>query len=368
MSDVMGPGAIRQVGYSGRREAQSARCGAPTDRSYFHTLAGIRGVAALFVVVFHLGLYFKPVRDPLGYAAVDLFFLLSGAVIDASYSDRLRRGMSVLSFAHIRLARLYPLYILGTIMMLVAAVVAPHGILFVDPAARFTIPTPGIMFVPAALLVPIFNSGVQYPLNPPAWSLFWEIAVNVLYAAILPFLNRKTLIMVIVAAGAPFFAVNYFGLDHLACTPPLGLARASFSFFLGVLLYRERAALQPPAWAVAWLPMLAMVIVCITLGWQNASPRIYLAAVFLVFPVTVWMALHAQPSRWSASIWDGLGDISYPIYAMHLPLAVFLLTIVGPVPSFPWVGPAFTGALVITAMILNRYYDRPLRQILAPRR
>ncbi len=324
---------------------------APT-RTYFHTLAAMRGIAALFVVTYHVGPYFRPFNDPVGYFAVDLFFLLSGCVIEASYGDKLRGGLSLLSFIRIRLVRLYPLYMLGTIITLVAVTTARGGIQFAPGIVWTNILHPWLMFVLGAFFIPVCAKGnFIYPLNPPAWSLFWEVMVNLVYAAALPVLNRKTLAVVIAIAGAVLI-----GIHADAIRDP---ARAFFSFFLGVLMYRERGT-----WKSAWAGRAALAIVCVTLAWQR---DIYVVAVFLAFPAAVWLALHAEAGIPISRLFDRLGDVSYPIYALHMPLAILLLAVAGPLAPSLWMGLAFIITLIVLAVILNRYYDAPLRRLFAPR-
>jgi len=341
--------------------------GAPAARPgriYFHTLSGMRGVAALFIVVFHLTPYFRPISVPLGYAAVDLFFLLSGAVIEASYGDKLRGGLSFANFARIRLARLYPLYILGTLITLAAIAVAPHGALHLDSSPPFTIPSPSLTFIPAALFLPIFGNAFMYPLNPPAWSLFWELVVNFIYAVLLPYLNRKRLVLLIVATGWPFAIAAYFGGERAGGPPILGFAHAMWTFFLGVLIYRERAIWTPKGWAVKMLPWTCVIIVAVALGWRQPTPAAYPMIIFLVFPIVVGLALHAQPSRRCIPLFDFAGDVSYPMYAIHMPLAVLILAFTGPLIPVFWLGLTFSAVLIILARILNQYYDRPFRRLL----
>ena len=82
-------------------------------RRAFHTLDGLRGVAALLVVSRHAGPLGAGVSFPESFLAVDLFFLLSGFVIAYAYDGRLARPGFAGQFLGIRLIRLYPLYLLG---------------------------------------------------------------------------------------------------------------------------------------------------------------------------------------------------------------------------------------------------------------
>src|SRR3954468_14651013 len=88
-------------------------------RPHYPILDGLRGVAAIIVVTFHLC---EPLStsnlDKLvnhGYLAVDFFFLFSGFVIGYAYDDRWNK-MSAGDFFRRRLIRLQPMLIMGTII------------------------------------------------------------------------------------------------------------------------------------------------------------------------------------------------------------------------------------------------------------
>jgi peptidoglycan/LPS O-acetylase OafA/YrhL len=92
------------------------RPGVTDGRHQFVLLDGLRGVAALAVVVTHALYFFPP--TPMAYLAVDFFFMLSGFVLAHAYGERLRQGMTAGRFMAIRLIRLYPLYALGSALYL----------------------------------------------------------------------------------------------------------------------------------------------------------------------------------------------------------------------------------------------------------
>lgn len=84
-------------------------------RRTFDTLDGLRGTAAIVVLLLHVASAETPDLPVFGsaYLAVDLFFLLSGFVIGHAYEARLSDGLTFGKFLKIRLVRLYPLYVLG---------------------------------------------------------------------------------------------------------------------------------------------------------------------------------------------------------------------------------------------------------------
>ena len=83
-------------------------------------LDGLRGSAALLVVLFHIqgitvGWQGSKILLHHGPLAVDFFFALSGFVIAYAYDDRWG-GMRVGQFLTLRLIRLHPMVILGVLL------------------------------------------------------------------------------------------------------------------------------------------------------------------------------------------------------------------------------------------------------------
>ena len=89
---------------------------AHSDQNRYLALDGLRGVAALSVMIHHLISYRGTTVFNNAGAAVDLFFILSGFVITHSYGARLQNGMSVFEYMCRRVIRLYPTFILGLVI------------------------------------------------------------------------------------------------------------------------------------------------------------------------------------------------------------------------------------------------------------
>ena len=90
------------------------------SKPHYEILDGLRGVAAVMVVIFHLfeahagGNHLTQIINH-GYLAVDFFFMLSGFVIGYAYDDRWNR-MSIGTFFKRRVIRLHPMVIVGSII------------------------------------------------------------------------------------------------------------------------------------------------------------------------------------------------------------------------------------------------------------
>ena len=86
------------------------------SKPHYEILDGLRGVAALMVLVFHVFDACQANVLPHGYLAVDFFFVLSGFVIGYSYDDRWERGLTVGGFLRRRLIRLHPMVVCGAVV------------------------------------------------------------------------------------------------------------------------------------------------------------------------------------------------------------------------------------------------------------
>ena len=290
---------------------------------HFLALDGLRGIAALFVVLLHVTAPFGlAAAIPHAQLAVDFFFLLSGFVITHAYEGRLLSGMSLASFARIRLARLYPLYLLG---LLIGITVYAAKTILVDRA-----PLGGNVALAAAsnlLMLPtvaITQRGWNdiMPFDTPAWSLFFELLINAVYAAALPALSRRALRVILAASALVVFAQAYhLGSVTGGDTPEqmvFGLGRVIYPFFFGVLLYRARAfaaaAPSPPFLAVAALLALSFL-------WNPPGPTWLfesLVVVFLYPLLVLWGTSCRVPAR-AATFCRFAGELSYPLYILHYP-------------------------------------------------
>ena len=87
-------------------------------KPHYHLLDGLRGVAALMVIWYHVfeGYAFAggTTIDTFnhGYLAVDFFFILSGFVIGYAYDDRWGKNFTMKDFIKRRLIRLHPMVIM----------------------------------------------------------------------------------------------------------------------------------------------------------------------------------------------------------------------------------------------------------------
>lgn len=279
-------------------------------------LDGLRGVAAIAVLMSHAQLIAVH-----GYLAVDLFFIISGYVIAASYEPRLQtEQLRFWRFMRLRLIRLYPMLLLGSLTGIGATLIGWQ-------AAGFTseISWAAAIAVQLLLLIGALGTSVLLPFNNPHWSIVWEVLANAGHAAGLARARQRTLIALAGASaiGLVLCAAKYGGLAPGWSTSTLlwGLPRVGFGYCAGVLLYRTRArwlAIVPSvSFTVPALLLFTLLSAPIGAGGFRWLWPIYdLALVLLGFVPLVMLAIKARGGAAAAA----LGTLSYPLYALHEPL------------------------------------------------
>jgi peptidoglycan/LPS O-acetylase OafA/YrhL len=205
----------------------------------FWTLDAMRGVAAIMVVLSH----FSPSYARHAYLAVDFFFMLSGFVIAQAYRNKLREGLGVRAFIRARLRRLFPLYaagiIIGLLQLVVLIFLALRHIqwtdLFVSTVFNLLmLPSPTYFFVQNPM------QGL-FPIDGPAWSMFWELVVNIIFALLLFRLRVRYLLLISIFSfiGLALAATHYDSLNIGWEWPSwyAGLLRVMFAFPVGLILH-----------------------------------------------------------------------------------------------------------------------------------
>lgn len=338
-------------------------------KQQFTALDGIRGIAAIAVMVHHgHRLFPSSLAMPSAYLAVDLFFVLSGFVIAHAYDDRFKAGMSVGDFIAFRWARLYPMFFAGLCFGGVAEVLAGsfgHGtrsLGFISAAFAS-----GLFLIPH----PISVHDQLFPLNGPSWSLLFEIVVNGVFAATFPLMRTWTVAAVVGIAAVMLAALSLWdrGLD-LGATPDTvfgGAARVTFGFFAGVLIYRLRWAPIISGWSSA----LATVIIVALLAFDPPSsfrPAYDVFVVIFLIPTLVGtIAWRPLPVKLEA-VGRWLGNISYPAYLIHIPLLFVFAGLAERVMSRPieamtgWIGFVYLAVCCGGAHLIEVVYDRPARE------
>jgi peptidoglycan/LPS O-acetylase OafA/YrhL len=368
-------------------------------KPHYELLDGLRGVAAILVLFYHVfeGLAFAEATNGAGsglittlnhgHIAVDFFFILSGFVISYAYDDRWTK-MSTWQFFKRRLVRLHPMLVMGALIGVLAfafvgfekwdGTTAPTG--WVMVAMLFT-----MFMIPAVPGVPyeVRGNGEMFPLNGPAWSLFFEYIGNILYALLIRRLSTKILTILAVILGclhAWFFVGNVSGYDMVGVGWTIdevnfwgGLVRMLFPFTVGVLLART---FKPRKVKGAFWKCSLMLIVLFAVpyiapfekGGISVNSLYECVCIAVFFPFIVWLgASGAATGAFTSRASKILGDLSYPLYIVHYPIMyVFYAWLIEKkyytLQECPGVALLVVVSSIVLSLLCLKLYDEPVRR------
>lgn len=359
------------------------------EKQHYAILDGLRGVAAIVVVCFHLfEAYATSHLDQIinhGYLAVDFFFMLSGFVIGYAYDDRWKT-MTTKDFLKRRIIRLHPMVVIGALIGAVmfyfqgcsawdVSQVAVVSLL----AATFV----NMLLVPATPGLEVRGLGEMYPLNGPSWSLFFEYIGNILYALFIRKFSTKSLAVLVAVAGCGLASFGVFGPLGDICVGfsmtgtefTGGSLRLLYSFSAGLLLFRlfKPVNIKGSFW-ICGLALIALLAVPRLGGeeflWMNGLYEVACFALF--FPLIVWLGASGKiTDRYTGKVCRFLGNISYPLYMVHYPFIYLYYAWVKNEnlsfsESLPGAAAVVVGSILL-AWVCLKWYDEPVRRYLANR-
>ena len=356
----------------------------PTKTSHhrFHFLDALRGVVSILVVFLHAPGYvlFRPVQN--AQLAVDFFFCLSGFVIAFSYEKRLQTALSLKDFMVARAIRLYPIYLLGITFGIVSFFAFDFHL---NLTHTIIVRLFALVFLQMLMLPPLrlWFSASLFPLDFPAWSMFFEVLANFAYAWIL---RRRTagvgqiFTIVVVSLTVLGYWVLHGGTIDVGqmrfASSLLAIFRVAFSFLAGVLVFRLFRKQQTPHWpalqsaAIAFVLAAALIFLLVGPYPAMRAQRSTLVAIALVFPCFIYLGAHCRLSAFWHTSCTFLGDLSYPLYLLHVPIMglLSLSRISRAMHEHPATQAAFViGILcisIVVSVIATKYYDMPVRRFL----
>ncbi|MEO5598696.1 MAG: acyltransferase, partial [Novosphingobium sp.] len=335
----------------------------------YETLDGLRGFAAIAVALLH----YDDRLMPGGHLAVDFFFVLSGFVLVRTYEPRFRAGLSPKRFMIARLIRLYPLFAVG--LLIGAAYLIQHQ-LRTQPGSLPDVIL-GLGF--NTLMLPAPLRGLLFPINAPAWSLFMEVLANLAMALALIRMRTRWLTVVSVLSAGLLLTAAWHTADSsvAAGASPLsggsdwskwyiGLLRTAVSFTIGMIIARlpEAQTRARSTWALAcWAILLALMAAHISLEGRLAYDA---AFILLCSPMLVVVGRRIEPIVFLAPLGAWIGEVSYAVYAVHMPIAHAFAALTDRVGVGRFAAaPAYVLTVLLIAWMAVRWIDLPVRRWLS---
>ncbi|WP_353186165.1 acyltransferase [Parapedobacter lycopersici] len=337
-------------------------------RNHFVVLDGLRGIAAIAVVIFHFMEWIIPdFSDNFighGYLAVDFFFCLSGFVIGYAYDEKIK-AIGFWNFVKARLVRLHPLVVIGSVLGLLGFLFPLFG-----EADHYSFSSVLILFLSSVFLIPYpvlesraFN---LFSLNAPSWSLFWEYIVNIAYAVWLSKIHRKTLTVFLCVSAVWLVYTSYHYGNLLGGWSKdnweAGAARVSYSFGAGLFIYRNRWIIQNRG---GFMLSAAFLLMCLLMPFFSPNWLIDGLIVLFVFPFIVSLGAGTSVEPAFSQLANWLGNISYPLYMTHY-WAIWFFGAYLSHPAYTpdqlaYIIPTGTLFLIGFAHVVMKFLDMPIR-------
>lgn len=338
-----------------------------TQRHELRALTGMRGIAAWFVVLYHIRLSIAGLPPFLldifakGYLAVDFFFLLSGFVIWLSWGERLRGGglNAVPGFLWRRIARIWPLhlFILGcaVALALLLASVGRH-----DP-----VDYPFTELPLHVLLLQNWGFTDHLAWNDPSWSISTEWAAYLLFPllalgidwrrvpswAVVAAIAASLVLLQALMAGSPTLGTDIWTFGLRRCLIEFAVGSAVCALWLRWRDTPARATIGALATAAALFAARA----------AGAPETLTIPAAFaaLLLALALTSGWRGNPLEFQALHY--LGEISYATYLGHFLLfVVFKLAFVDDAPAIPPILITLYLALVLgSSVALYHLVERP---------
>src|SRR5947207_3671252 len=345
----------------GRREWSS---GSPEQ---LPSLTPLRGIAALWVVVFHFCWYLRAVHPERyteavckGYLAVDLFFVLSGFVITHVYKEGFAQrvtGRGYRDFLKARVARIYPLHI-TVLLLFVATATVERAASYALRGSFEPIPLMGERSLGGFLANIVMLQGLwarELSWNDPSWSISLEFLAYLLFPVLFPVLWRAC-----PAAKAGLGALLLAALGWLAYRTgdyfnqwngTYAILRCLPEFLAGMLLY---SGYQSGIFAsmLATDAVFAAVALLLATLLHLGAPDL---AIIPLFPLLILAAVR-NTGRFSTLlnspplVW--LGDISYSLYLLHWFVLFVTTEIARRLPGLDFANLSLVPSLALIAVLI----------------
>jgi peptidoglycan/LPS O-acetylase OafA/YrhL len=257
-----------------------------------------------------------------GFAlAVDLFFFISGFVINSVYSGRVSDVSAYGRFMQKRIARLLPLHWTMFAFFACFGIFKALGHLPSSHPELYDVRCA----VPNLLLLHAFGICRSLSFNYVSWSISAEMGMYLLFPLLALIAVRRTLALLVVAGMIALLSIVSGGVSWMDWSFDFGVVRALPTFLLGMVAFHYRGALARLPWAAGWLLVacIAFVAGCL-LQW----PKLLLF--LLVYAIgALGIAASEQPASRAARRLAPLGQLTYSLYMLHPLVQSVVLTGMG---------------------------------------
>ena len=311
----------------------------PNRREHLTCLDGLKGIGA-FIVAFiwhyqHFGPQEGSPFDTLfkisymyGWSMVDLFFMLSGVGMMIGYGKRVHdKEISFKDFILRRLSKLYPLFIVSTIIVFVLEFIYRHkvGATFVYPNYDIYHVIQNMLFLQNGIL------GTEFSFNAPSWCIpIFLLCYCMFYFVISRTKEHQSIVYKFLFTAIIGAALIASGLGYPILNSAVGRGVAGFS--IGVLIafvYEKRESFKSLRLGICCLLFLVASYLVLRFKSFDFIGNQTLAMTLGFGPMIIMSTLFIP---WQNAIIRNpvlrfLGVISWDIYLLHFPVQCFIKTL-----------------------------------------
>ena len=325
----------------------------------YMTLESLRGIAALFVTLFHFNFVAGDSKLPIiaeGDIFVDFFFVLSGFVIAHAYQNKIQNKLSFHDFFILRVARIYPLHIfmLFVWLLYILAKYFVHTMygLGSDPTEHSNL----YSFILNVVLLHSIGLLDSLSWNAPSWSISVELFAYLIFFAIVALFHKATgKVLFIALAVISYILLVSFAGETLLRTFDYGLLRCLGSFFVGAALrsWTRDISYNSLSKGNGFLEILSLMIMLFCVS-QIKGSILFEFLSFMSFGLVIFIFSIQERgivSKWlSSRFLIFLGKISYSIYMIHAIIAFATFDAAIYILKMPVIETASGGKLIYTPL------------------
>jgi exopolysaccharide production protein ExoZ len=307
----------------------------------------LRAAAALGVVAFH-AFQWRAGAFNVGRSGVDLFFVISGVIMWRVTGARETRPAA---FLWRRITRVAPFYWVITLALAAVAALWPAFLPNVHPGTSH-------LLLSLAFIPHLDPRGLPFPLLPPGWTLNYEAAFYLVFAAALLAPRRRqawivcAALFLVVAAGLILDDPVYIlGANPLLWEFAAGVAVANLAE-MGALPGRRGG------WALIAAGLAGLAIPAL-LGLFSELGRPFIWGVPAALIVAGALAVEESGGAPKSAAMTRLGDASYALYLVHLPAQALVGHSLGTANGWLFI-PAAVAASIGMGLACHRWLETPL--------
>lgn len=341
-----------------------------TSDTYRPEIDGLRTIAVIGVVLFHLDFAFC--RG--GFAGVDVFFVISGYLISRRIVDDIQNNsFSFAGFYARRARRILPALIFTVCVSFLA------GLLWLSPQAMKQLAKESTHALLSISNIQYWRESNEYfaPASDQlallhCWSLSLEEQFYLIWPIVLIFALRiRKLVLTILCLGVLSLSLAIW----LAQTAPQAafflMPFRVFEFAIGTsIIFFERIDIRNRVYVHGFM---TAGILCIMGSFVFFTPASPFAAVTLI-PCLGAAAIIFAGSKGSSNFLLTnapalvVGRASYSLYLCHWPIIFFAGLIIGDGARTPAGKVALLVMMILTALLMQRFVEKPFRGMPASRR